>query len=117
MVVVNPRHEREFARATGKLAKTDSLDAAVLAHFAEAVQPPVRPLRDAETQVLNSLASRRHQVMTMLVSEKIRLSDSSSIAVSVLASKPTSNGFRASWRHGREPESDSPPESRVEGEG
>ena len=74
VVVANPRQVRDFARATGKLAKTDSLDAAVLAHFAEAVQPPVRPLRDAETQVLNSLAARRHQVMTMLVAEKNRLS-------------------------------------------
>ena len=64
---------RDFARATGKLAKTDSLDAAAIAHFAEAVRPPVRPLRDAETQALNSLAARRHQVMTMLVSEKNRL--------------------------------------------
>ena len=60
VVVVNPRQVRDFARATGKLAKTDSLDAAVLAHFAEAVRPPVRPLRDAETQALNSLAARRH---------------------------------------------------------
>ena len=74
VVVVNPRQVRDFARATGKLAKTDSLDAAVLAHFAEAVRPPVRPLRDAETQAPNSLAARRHQVMTMLVSEKNRLS-------------------------------------------
>ena len=74
VVVVNPRHVRDFARATGKLAKTDALDAAVLAHFAEAVRPPVRPLRDVETQALNSLAARRHQVMTMLVSEKNRLS-------------------------------------------
>ena len=74
VVVVNPRQVRDFARATGKLAKTDSLDAAVLAHFAEAVRPPVRPLRDAETQALNSLAARRHQVMTILVSEKNRLS-------------------------------------------
>ena len=73
VVVVNPRQVRDFARATGKLAKTDALDAAVLAHFAEAVRPPVRPLRDAETQVLHSLASRRHQVMTMLVAEKNRL--------------------------------------------
>ena len=73
VVVVNPRQVRDFARATGKLAKTDSLDAAVLAHFAEAVRPPARPLRDAETQALNSLAARRHQVMTMLVSEKNRL--------------------------------------------
>ena len=57
----------------------DSLDAAVLAHFAEVVRP-VRPLRDAETQALNSLVARRHQVMTMLVSEKNRLS-SATVAV------------------------------------
>ena len=80
VVVVNPRQVRDFARATGTLAKTDALDAAVLAHFAEAVRPPVRPLRDAETQALNALAARRHQVMIMLVSEKNRLS-SATIAV------------------------------------
>ena len=74
VVVVNPRQVRDFAKATGKLAKTDALDAAVLAHFGEAVKPPVRPLRDAETQALNSLAARRHQVMSMLVSERNRLS-------------------------------------------
>ena len=73
VVVVNPRQVRDFARATGTLAKTDALDAAVLAHFADAVRPSVRPLRDAETQVLNSLTARRHQVMTILVSEKNRL--------------------------------------------
>ena len=73
VVVVNPRQVRDFARAAGTLAKTDALDAAVLAHFADAIRPSVRPLRDAETQVLNSLAARRHQVMTMLVSEKNRL--------------------------------------------
>ena len=61
VVVVNPRQVRDFARATGTLAKTD------------AVRPSVRPLRDAETQVLNSLVARRHQMMTMLVSEKNRL--------------------------------------------
>ena len=73
VVVVNPRQVRDFARATGKLAQTDARDAAVLAHFAEAIQPPVRPLRDAETQELNSLTARRQQVMTMLVSEQNRL--------------------------------------------
>ena len=78
VVVVNPRQVRDFAKATGKLAKTDSIDSAVLAHFAEAVRPPVRPLRDAETQILNSLVARRHQVMTMLVSEKNRLRTASS---------------------------------------
>ena len=73
VVVVNPRQVRDFARATGTLAKTDALDAQVLAHFAEVVRPPVRPLRDAEAQSLNSLVARRHQVVTMLVSEKNRL--------------------------------------------
>ena len=57
VMVVNPRQVRDFARATGKLAKTDVLDAAVLAHFGEAVKPPVRPLRDAGTQALNSLTA------------------------------------------------------------
>ena len=73
VVVVNPRQVRDFAKATGTLAKTDALDAGVLAHFADAVRPDVRPLKDAETQVLNSLTARRHQVMTMLVAEKNRL--------------------------------------------
>ena len=74
VVVVNPRQVRDFAKATGRLAKTDSLDAAVLAHFAEAVRPPLRTLRDADTQLLNSLVARRQQVMTMLVAERNRLS-------------------------------------------
>ncbi len=73
VVVTNPRQVRDFARATGKLAKTDSMDAAVLSHFAEAVRPPVRPLRDADSQILNSLVARRHQLMAMLVAEKNRL--------------------------------------------
>ena len=70
VVVVNPRQVRDFARATGRLAKTDALDAQVLAHFAEAVRPPVRPLRDEETQELNSLMTRRSQLTTMLVAER-----------------------------------------------
>ena len=73
VVVVNPRQVRDFAKATGTLAKTDTLDAAVLARFADAIRPDVRPLRDAETQVLASLVARRHQVVAMLVSEKNRL--------------------------------------------
>ena len=73
VVVVNPRQVRDFARATGKLAKTDALDAAVLAHFGEAVKPQVRPLRDTETQDLNSLVARRRQLMSMMLSEKNRL--------------------------------------------
>ena len=73
VVVVNPRQVRDFARATGTPARTDALDAGVLAHFADAVRPDVSPLKDAETQVLNSPTARRRQVMTMLVSEKNRL--------------------------------------------
>ena len=73
VIVVNPRQVRDFAEATGRLAKTDALDAQVLAHFAEAVRPPVRPLRDEDTQELNSLTTRRNLLVTMLVAEKNRL--------------------------------------------
>jgi transposase len=73
VVVVNPRQVRDFARATGKLAKTDSLDAMVLAHFAEVIRPLPRSLPDAETQTLTTLVTRRNQVMGMLVAEKNRL--------------------------------------------
>ncbi len=73
VVIVNPKQVRDFARATGTLAKTDALDAAALAHFAEAVRPEVRPLKDAETQVLSSLVARRHQVVSIVVAEKNRL--------------------------------------------
>ena len=71
--VVNLRQVRDFAKSTGRLAKTDRLDAQVLAHFAEAVGPPMRPLRDAETLALSAVLGRRSQVMTMLVAEKNRL--------------------------------------------
>ena len=73
VVVVNPRQVRDFARATGRLAKTDALDAQVLAHFAEAVRPELRPLPDAETQALRDLVARRRQLVAMLVSEGNRL--------------------------------------------
>ena len=73
VVVVNPRQVRDFAKATGRLAKTDALDARVLAQFAEAVRPALRPLRDADTQNLNELTTRRNQLITMLVAEKNRL--------------------------------------------
>ena len=73
VAVVNPRQVRDFAKSTGRLAKTDRLDAQVLAHFAEAVGPRLRSLRDAETQALSAVLGRR-QVMAMLVAEKNRLS-------------------------------------------
>lgn len=70
VVVVNPRQVRDFAKSTGQLAKTDRLDAMVLAHFAEAVRPPIRPLRDAETQVLSAVLARRRQVFSIILAEK-----------------------------------------------
>jgi transposase len=73
LAMVNPRQVRDFARATGKLAKTDQLDAQVLAHFAEAVRPTPYPLPDAQTQELTALLTRRHQVVEMLTAEKNRL--------------------------------------------
>ena len=72
VVVVNPRQVRDFARATGRLAQTDALDAQVLAHFAEAVRPELRPLPDAETQALRDLVARRRQLVAMLVAERPR---------------------------------------------
>ncbi len=71
--VVNPRQVREFARSTGKLAKTDKLDALVAARFAEAVRPEVRPLKDEELSALDAITRRREQIVGMLVSEKNRL--------------------------------------------
>jgi transposase len=73
VVVVNPRQVRDFAKATGKLAKTDALDAAVLAQFAEAVRPALRPLPDAATRGLSALLTRRRQLLEMRTAEKNRL--------------------------------------------
>ena len=72
-VVVNPRHVRDFAKATGQLAKTDTLDAHVLAVFVARVQPPVRPQPDAATTALAALLARRRQVIEMLTAERHRL--------------------------------------------
>ena len=73
IAVVNPRHVRDFARAAGKLAKTDALDAQVLAHFAEAMRPASRPLPDASTQELGALVARRRQLVEMITAEKNRM--------------------------------------------
>lgn len=70
VVVMNPRQIRDFARATGCLAKTDRLDAEVIAAFAEAVRPPVRPLPSEAERKLSGLSRRRRQVVTMLATEK-----------------------------------------------
>lgn len=73
VAVVNPRQVRDFAKATGRLAKTDSIDAQVLARFAEAVKPEVRALKSEEELELAALVARRGQVVQMLVAEKNRL--------------------------------------------
>lgn len=73
MIVVNPRQVRDFARATGQLAKSDRLDAFVLARFAATIQPDIRPLKSAETQELEALVARRTQIVNMLTAERVRL--------------------------------------------
>ena len=73
VAVVNPRQVRDFARATGRYAKTDAIDAAVLAHFAEAVRPEARPLPDADTRRLGERLDRRRQLLGMRAMESNRL--------------------------------------------
>lgn len=72
-VAVNPRQVRDFARATGQRAKTDRIDAIVIAHFGQAVGPVVRPLDDEQTEQLQALVLRRLQLIDMLTAEKNRL--------------------------------------------
>jgi transposase len=73
VVVMNPRQVRDFAKATGQLAKTDKMDAGVLARFGEAVRPEVRPLPEACTQELRALLTRRRQLVEMLTAERNRM--------------------------------------------
>lgn len=73
IAVVNPRQIRDFARATGRLAKTDALDAQVIALFAERIRPDARPLADADSQALAELVARRRQVVEMIGMETNRL--------------------------------------------
>lgn len=72
VVVVNPAQVRAFANALGKRAKSDPIDAAVIAHFVEATKPAIRPLPDAETQLLADLVSRRRQIVAMIGAERQR---------------------------------------------
>jgi transposase len=73
VAVVNPRQVRDFARATGTLAKTDALDARVLAHFGEALRPEPRPLPDDAARDLEALLTRRRQLVALRVAEQSRL--------------------------------------------
>jgi len=86
VVVVNPRQVRDFAKAAGKLAKTDVLDAHTLAHFAEVMRPELRPLPDEQTQTLAAILTRRRQLVEMLTAEKNRLGQ---------ARKPVRKSLRA----------------------
>jgi transposase len=72
VIVVNPRQVRDFARATGQLAKTDRIDADILARFAEVVRPALRPIPDEAAQELDALLARRRQLLEMLQAEKNR---------------------------------------------
>lgn len=71
-VAVNPRQIRNFARAIGQRAKSDPIDAEVIAHFGEAVRPPVRPLPDEATRMLGDLVTRRRQIVDMMAAERMR---------------------------------------------
>lgn len=73
LAVVNPRQIRDFTRATGRLAKTDVLDAQVIALFAERIRPEPRPIADADSQILAELIARRRQVVEMIGMEGNRL--------------------------------------------
>jgi transposase len=81
VVVVNPRQVRDFAKALGQLAKTDRLDARVLAHFAAAIKPPLRPIKAKEQQELDALTGRRGQLVEILADEKNRRASAASDTV------------------------------------
>ena len=79
VAVVNPRHVRSYARSVGQLAKTDRIDARILARFAAAVQPEARPLPDADTREIEALITRRRQLVSMITAEENRLHAAPSI--------------------------------------
>jgi transposase len=81
VVVVNPRQVRNFAKALGQLAKTDRLDARVLARFAAAIKPALRPIKSKDEQELNALTGRRGQLVEMLIDEKNRRGSATSDSV------------------------------------
>jgi hypothetical protein len=89
VVVVNPRQVRDFARATGRLAKTDRIDAAILARFAEAVRPAPKPLPDREIRALQAIVARRRQLLGMIAAENNRLTS---------AAKPVAKRIKAHIR-------------------
>jgi len=89
VAIINPRQARDFAKATGQLAKTDLVDAATLAAFARAIRPAVRPIKGADTRALDDLVTRRRQLVDMRVQETLRLGTASKIQKKSLAAHIT----------------------------
>jgi transposase len=112
VVAVNPRQVRDFAKATGKLAKTDAIDAAVLALFAERIRPESRALKDAQTQELEALVVRRRQVVDMITAEKNRLK-----AAPPSKQVRTAIGRTIEWLQNQLDENDRDIENAVRGSG
>jgi len=81
VVVVNPRQVRDFAKAKGRLAKTDNIDARILAEFACDIHPEIRPLTDAQTEEIKAMLVRRQQLIAMITMEKNRLCTANRIVV------------------------------------
>jgi transposase len=79
VIVINPRQVRDFAKASARLAKTDRIDAETLVGFAQAIKPPVRPLKDEQTLALEAVLARRRQLVGMLTMERQRLHTAASI--------------------------------------
>ena len=89
VAIINPRQARDFAKATGQLAKTDLVDAAILAAFARAIRPVVRPIKDADIRDLDDLVTRRRQLVEMRVQEMLRLGTASKVQKKSLAAHIT----------------------------
>ena len=87
VAVVNPRQVRDYAKATGQLAKTDRIDALVLADFARAVRPEVRQMKDALTRELDDLVTRRRQLVEIRVQESLRLGRATKVQQKSLKSR------------------------------
>jgi transposase len=107
VAVVNPRQVRDFARATGQLAKTDRLDALMLARFAEAVRPAIRPLPGAAAEELHALSVRRSQLLQMLTAEKNRLQQAGPVVRSQIKAHIT-------WLEGQRDELDGQLRQRLQ---
>ena len=89
VAIINPRQARDFAKATGQLAKTDLVDAGVLAAFARAIRPAVRPIKDSDTRDLDDLVTRRRQLVDMRVQETLRMGTASKVQRKSLATHIT----------------------------